>query len=446
MSRFPGAAAAVLLVVISVPLPGQSQRMSESELARARTMAASVTIHRDTYGVPHVYGPTDASVVFGFTYARAEDEFQKIQRSLLTGTGRMTELIGAQAFLSDRAMRLFEVNKHARNEYENCDAEFKKLLIAYADALNFYAINHPDTDPLTIKRFEPWHVLAAGRSMSISALTLSPEYAELNRAATARTPENKKAKEMPEDGSNMWAIGPSRSKSGNAMLFINPHIPLHEVYEGHLHSDEGLNISGGFAYGTFMFPFAGHNETLGWSLTVNYPDIVDVYIEKFDHADNDNKYRTDDGWQEATAWKETLKIKQGDKLVEREIDCLKTRHGPVFIKSGKQGYSIAAAKIAEGGLPRQFYEMAKANNLNEFQAAIGRRALVFHNVMYADTSGNIWYAYNGAIPKRDQKIDWTKMVDGTTSATDWNGYHPIDDLPQVLNPNCGWMQNCNSSP
>ncbi len=433
-------------------LHGQVPRMTEAELERAREMAESVTIYRDTWGVAHVFGPTDASAVFGFTYARAEDEFLQMQRYLLSGMARLSELEGPAAFLSDRAMKLFEVEKYARAEFEQADRSFQEILVAYADALNFYVLNHPDIESVVIERFEAWQLLAAERGMNITYLTLSPEYATLSGAARARpatpaTSDEEKKEEAPvRDGSNMWAIAPHRSATGNAMLFINPHIPLNQVYEGHLHSEQGLNVSGGFAYGSFLFPFAGHNDHVAWSLTVNFPDIIDVYVEKFDHPEDKLKYRYDGGWREAESWKETIRIRNGDKLIDREIECVKTHHGPVFIRSGDSGYAISVARIREGGLPFQFYEMSRATNLQEFQAAVGRRSLVFHNVMYADVQGNIWYVYNSATPRRDPDIDWTKPVKGHIVETEWEDYHPLDELPQVLNPDCGWMQNCNSSP
>lgn len=433
-----------------------SQLMAEfkESVARAQSMAKKVTIYRDAFGVPHVYGPTDASVVFGFTYARAEDEFQKIQKSLLSATGRISEMLGQTGILSDRATRLFEIPRHSQREYETCDPAFKRILIAYADALNFYVHQNPQVDPVVINCFQPWHALAAGRSMNIAMLTLSPEYKHLLDASKNATPAMLDSPELPRpkppeerDGSNMWAIAPQRTKSGNAMLFINPHIPLDQLYEGHLCSQEGLNISGGYAYGSFLFPFAGHNERLGWSLTVNYPDIIDVYIEEFVPDSDPLQYRYDEQSRLATTWKESIMVKQfsGD-LKPVNIDCVKTRHGPVFFNVGDKGYSIAAAKIEEGGFPQQLYAMSKSRNLSEFKAAVGETALAFHNVMYADVEGNIWYVYNCATPKRNEDIKWDQPVDGTTSDTSWNGYHSLKDLPQVLNPKCGWMQNCNSSP
>ena len=441
-------------LLITGPLDAEEkseQQRFEESVKRAEKMAQSVLIHRDSYSVPHVYGPTDASVVFGFTYARAEDEFQKIQRSLLSASGRLSELMGAPAFLTDRAMRLFEIPAHSQREYETCDENFRKMLIAYADALNYYVYKHPGTDPVVIKCFEPWHALAAGRTMNISMLSFSPEYPELLKASQQANPTQSSLQQPrpvdERDGSNMWALGPSRTQSGNAMLFINPHIPLNQLYEGHLHSEEGLHITGGFAYGSFMFPFAGHNENLGWSLTVNYPDVIDVFVEAFEHPEDANKYRIDEKWKSVERWEDEILIKQADgELKPTKLDCEKTIHGPVFFRVGKKGYSVAASKVAQGGFPQQLYAMAKAGNLAEFKSAVGRCSLAFHNVMYADVEGNTWYVYNSATPKRDPSIEWHKLVDGSNGKAKWNGYHTLAELPQVLNPDCGWMQNCNSSP
>ena len=279
-------------------------------------------------------------------------------------------------------MKLFEVEKHARAEYQNCEESFREILVAYADALNFYVLRNPELEDVVMERFEPWHALAAARSMNITFLQLSPEYAQLSMLVPA-PPSEPEQQPSAQDGSNMWAISGDRTTTGNPMLFINPHIPLHEVYEGHLHSEEGLKVSGGFAYGSFMFPFAGHNRRMGWSLTVNYPDIVDVFIEKFD-PENPRRYQIDGEWHEAEVWTDTVKVRNDDQLVEQTIQGLKTRHGPVFIQLGETGYSISVARVAEGGFQQQFYEMARASNLDEFKSAVGQLGLVFHNVMYAD--------------------------------------------------------------
>jgi penicillin amidase len=295
--------------------------------------------------------------------------------------------------------------------------------------------------PVLVERFEPWHPLAAQRTMNVTSLSLMPELPRLLQGPPV-------ADEPPKtrDGSNVWAIAPERSATGNAMLFINPHIPLNEIYEGHLCSEEGWNFSGGTAYGGFPFPIMGHNEHLGWSLTVNYPDIADVFLVTFDHPRDPLKYRYDGGWRNAVEWEESFRIAGEDGVREQVLTLRKTHHGPVVMGEGERRYAVSVPRLEKGGLLRQWYEMGKAQSLEEFQRAVGSLSLVFHNIVYADVEGHIWYVYNAAIPRRDISFDWTQPVDGSDPRTEWRGLHSLDELPQVLDPESGYVQNCNSSP
>ena len=401
-------------------------------------LARSVTIYRDTYGVPHVYGPTDASCVFGYMYAQAEDNFWQIEDSYLRALGRASEVYGEKTLQDDLVVRSLEIPRLSREEYDRASPRIKELSDAGADGLNYYLEHHPSVRPRLITHFEPWHVFAFGRY----ALYYQFMYHDTGI-------QDKEIKDVAsQQGSNMWAVMPSRSANGHAMLFINPHQPFFgagQWYEGHVHSDEGWDMSGASFFGS-GFPTIGHNEHLGWSHTVNKPDIYDIWEETFDNPADPLAYRYDGGYRHATAWSEAIGVKTADGMTVKNYTLRKTHHGPIVALRNGKALTVKFARLEEGGQVDEWYAMSKASNLVEFKAAMSRLAVPMFNAMYADDAGNIFYIYNGAVPKRSEKFDWSKPVDGSTSETEWHGYHTMDELPQVTNPKSGFVQNCNSTP
>jgi acyl-homoserine-lactone acylase len=437
---------------------------TEAQTKDLEKIAKSVTIYRDTWGVPHIYGPTDYSVMFGFVYTQAEDNFWQIEDSYIQALGRASEVYGQKSLAADITNRALEIGSTSQADYAKLSGSMKEICQATADGLNYFLEKNPQVKPRLITRFEPWHLLAFGRFAQYQlfiykrnglkdaeTLAAIPEVKANGTTGYLHIPTNDRVEAgMGDDviGSNMWALSPSKSASGHAMLFINPHQPFFgpgQWIEGHLHSDSGWNLSGATFPGS-PFPSLGHNEYLGWSHTVNEPDITDLWEEKFDDPKNPLNYKYGNGYRTATAWTDTIKIKTDKGVETKSFTFRKTHHGPIVaIRDGKP-LAIRMAKFEDYSVLEQRYQMGKARNFKEFKAAMSRLAMPMFNTMYADRDGNIWYLYNGAVPKRDTKYDWTKPVDGSDPGTEWKGYHSIKELPQVFNPAAGWTQNCNATP
>ncbi len=398
-------------------------------------LARQVTIYRDAYGVPHVYGATDAACVFGYIYAQAEDNFWQIEDSYIRSLGRAAEIYGERALPEDLLVHALEVPRLSKAEYERASPKMRELADALAAGLNHYLTSNPQVKPRLLTRFEPWHVYAFNR-YALYVMFLGKN--------TGLAPEGIVKLSAQIQGSNTWAVAPKKTSTGHAMLFINPHQPFFgpgQWYEGHLQSQQGWHMSGASFFGS-GFPTIGHNENLGWSHTVNKPDVFDIWEETFDKADDPLAYKYGGSYRQATRWSVPIKVGAETK----PFHFLKTHHGPVLGERNGKKLTVKFARLEEGGQMEEWYEMGRAKNLVEFKKAMSRVAVPLFNTMYADRDGNIYYLYNGAVPRRAAKFDWSKPVDGSDPETEWAGYHPLEDLPQVENPKSGFAQNCNSTP
>lgn len=414
--------------------------------ARAQTnyeaLAAEVTIHRDTWGVPHVQGKTDLACIFGFGYCQVEDYFWQVEENILRALGRTAEASGKKGLESDLLTRNFNIPAQALADYPKLPQSEQAICAAFAAGINHYLAKHPETKPRLLTQIEPWHVFAHRRQIGLDWM--------FNKAKVKKEQQKAYAQSVAEAiGSNGWAIGPTRTKNGTAMLFINPHQPWFgpgSWYEGHVKSDEGWNFSGA-AFFASPFPMLGHNENLGWGHTANQPDVADSFRLTFDDPANPLNYRVPGGYKTASLRREVIRVK-GDKGIEEKTHVFRdTEFGPVVFKEDDTHY--LAARIVGMEEPRAFgqaLKMTKAKNFAEWRAALADLELTMFNCIYADREGNIAYIYNGAIPRRDPSLAWDKPVDATDPKAMWTGLHTLAELPQVVNPATGYVQNCNQSP
>ncbi len=408
-------------------------------------LARSVTIYRDAWGVPHVFGATNASTAFGLGYAQAEDNFLRIEANYIAALGRNAEVFGEPYVEEDRLTRTLDIPALARAEYGRLDAEMRAICDGFAAGVNYYLARHPETHPRLLAHVEPWYALAfirynyyvAGfvrdRKLGVPFPIAAGYFDHFTPTA---------------NGSNGWVIGPSKSATGHAMLLINPHLPyfgIGQVYEAHIHSDAGWEFTG---YTRFGFPllYVGHNADVGWVSTDNAADVDNGYVEHFNDPVHPLAYRYGTGYRTATLRTEEIRVRTASGMAVRSIRVLTTHHGPVVASLNGNPVAVRLAKLDADGWLREWYDMSRAHSVAELKRAMAPLNMLFGNVMAADRGGNTWYLYNGAVPQRDTQFDWTHPVDGSDPRTEWHGFHPIDALPQLTNPATGWMQNCNSAP
>ncbi|SDA63824.1 acyl-homoserine-lactone acylase [Algoriphagus alkaliphilus] len=403
-----------------------------------------VEIARDEFGVPHIFGKTDADVAYGLAWAHAEDDFETIQKTVLAGKGLAGRVFGEEGAGIDFFVNLLETKKIAKEKYdETFSSEFKKVLEGYAAGLNDYAYAHPGQ-----VLYQPAFPISPKEIASAYILSLA-QMSGADRAVQAIVSGNVDL--IPEDpqpkGSNAIAIHPSRTDTGEAFLAINSHQPLEGPvawYEAHLHSDEGWNALGGLFPGGAMI-FHGVNEHLGWAHTVNSPDFLDIYQLEI-NPENQNKYAVDGEWlelEERTVW---LKVKLWDLItipVPKKV--WKSIYGPTLVT--EQGtFAIRLGALERIGAPEQWWKMNKSKNFSEWKTAMSAMQLSNFNTVYADKYDTIFYVSNALLPKRTPGFDYSGTVQGNTKKTLWTEFHSFADLPQQVNPRSGYLYNTNHSP
>ncbi|MCA9874715.1 MAG: penicillin acylase family protein, partial [Anaerolineales bacterium] len=383
--------------------------------------------------------------------AHAEDDFDTIQLALAAARGQLGPIGGPDLAPNDFLVQLLRIPEVVSAGYPTLAPETRALVEGYADGLNHYAALHAD-------EAYPGLFPITGQDVVAGFVHKTPFFFGVEEVIGSLFGEERPlpvatkeaASQLPATvryGSNTFAVSPARSANGETFLAVNSHQPWTGPvawYEAHVHSEEGWNTVGGLFPGAPVV-LVGHNENLGWAFTVNSPDLVDVYVLDI-NPDNPNQYRFDGEWRDLEVRSVPIKVKIMGRLTWTvHEEALWSVYGPT-VRQPHGVYAIRYAGYGEVGLVEQWYRMNKATTFEEWQTAMREGVLPMFNAGYADKEGNIYYLYNALLPIRAAGYDWQQFLPGDTSETLWTEYLPFDQLPQVLNPASGFIQNGNSSP
>ncbi|MBX2970490.1 MAG: penicillin acylase family protein [Cyclobacteriaceae bacterium] len=465
-----------LCLVISCQVP-------KTEIQQWEEQASRVTIIRDDFGVPHVYGKTDADAVFGMLYAQCEDDFARVERNYIWAIGRLAEVEGEEMLYSDIRANLFMTQEEAIQRYEESPEWLKKLCQAFADGINYYLYTHPEVQPKLLLRFEPWMPMYFSEgsiggdieSVSIRSIREFYDQRDISLSADLSAQHDGKKRDVSlsqsktdqlcsvmlstepvemskydsrildePQGSNGFAISGKLTESGNAMLLVNPHTSFYFRGEIHVVSEEGLNAYGAVTWGQF-FIYQGFNEKNGWMHTSSYTDVMDEFLETIIEKEGRYYYQYGDEQRTVEEVNVTLNYTTGDSIQRRDFTLYRTHHGPITGKQDDKWLATAMMWDPSNALQQAFIR-TKTSSYEEFKKMMDYRTNSSNNTVYADADGNIAFFQGNFIPKRDVQFNYENPVEGSNPATDWQGLHSVDESIHLLNPGNGWIQNCNSTP
>ena len=401
-----------------------------------------ITIARDSYGVPHIFAPTDPEVAYGIAWAHSEDDFKTIQTLLLTGKGKLSTYMGKKGAPIDFVVGLLNTRALVDAQINSMDPKFLQLVKGYLMGLEAYAKAHPNE--VLNKYVFPVSVEEYLSSTVFSVAVFCGVDKALPKILNGTIPH---LSGFTGEGSNAFAIHSSKSATGENMLVINAHQPIEgptAFYEAHLQSEEGWNILGGLFPGAPLI-FHGVTPTLAWAHTVNFQDKIDVYQLQSD-KDHPNQYIVDGKWLTLDKRKIKLNIKGIPFPIYKTV--YNSIYGPTVATPKGEYFSMRLPSLMDAGALQQWYAMNRSANFTQFKQALNQNHLAMFNIMYADNKDTIYYISNGKMPYRnpDTAYHWSSTVPGNTMATLWTKFKPLNELPQYINPKSGYLFNTNHSP
>ena len=407
-------------------------------------------IVRDEFGVPHIFGTTDADTAYGLAYAHAEDDFSTLEQVVAMTRGRAGAILGSDGAKIDYVQHLLGARETAAREYPKMPDDVRALLDGYAAGLNLYATRHPGE--VRLSRLFPVN----GEDIAAGFVLRTPFFFGLDAVlgklstdqpppATTVPPMTPVGRDPSINGSNAFAVAPSKMSDGKTWLISNSHQPYEGQvawYEASVHSAQGLDMTGALFPGMPMIPM-GHNRNLGWTNTVNDPDLIDVY--KLVLNDKGTQYLYDGKWLPLQSTRVWLPVKFGPFMLPIPRTVYRAVQGPVIINKNV-AFAIRYAGIDSAKMVEQYYRIGKAQNWDEWTTAMSLGGIPATNFIYADKTGRIAYVYNALFPPRKPGFDYTGVMPGDTSADMWQGNLGFDQMPKIVSPASGWVVNANNTP
>lgn len=437
------------VVVLSCSSSAIQAAQPSAEMRSWEAQAARVTITRDDWGVAHIKGHTDADAVFGMIYAQAEDDFNRVETNYLVSLGRLAEAEGESAIWKDLRQRLFIDPRALQADYAHSPGWLQELLRAWAGGLNYFLATHPGVRPRVLTHFEPWMALSFTEGSiggDIERVPLTQLQAFYDKRPLALTREERGVVLGDPTGSNGFAIAPSHTKDGHALLLINPHTSFFFRSELQMSSDSGLDAYGAVTWGQ-LFIYQGFNAHCGWMHTSSGVDNVDEFAETIVEAPHgSHAYRYGKKLRPVTTRAVTVSFRQADGTMgTRTFTTYATHHGPIVREADGKWIAFALMNRPTEALEQSFLR-TKATDYASYLKVAQLKANSSNNTIFADSKGEIAYLHPQFIPVRDNRFDYRKPVDGSDPATDWKGLHTLDSIPHVVSPANGWVMNTNNWP
>lgn len=404
-------------------------------LVSPATGKGTVEILWDRWGIPHIFAHTEPDLFWAYGWSQARSHANLILRCYGESRGRAAEYWGESQLKNDLWMWTNRVPVRAEVWLEQQSPDFRKNLEAFVQGFNSWAIKHPELiaeEVRIVLPVAPVDVLAHALRVIHYRFVASQTLAEgvMMRASA---------------GSSAWALGKSKTVSGHGILLANPHLEwsgMYTFFEAHL---VGPHVN---AYGVTLVglpvPVIAFNENLGWTHTVNSFDGSDLYAL----TPCNEGYAWNGGSRAFVQHTTSIKIKQtdGSFRVHRWV-VQYSEHGPVISETGKPTVALRVAGLDRPGMLQQWWDMAKCHSLEQFETVLRRLQIPIFSILYADRAGHVLHLFGGCTPVRPAgSYNWSGIVPGISDATLWSRVHEYDDLPKVVDPPSGWLQNTNDPP